>query len=63
MSVSESKPDACPRCGTPLGSEELCPTCGWKIGEETRAVESQRETKHGQDPQAETNPEGEGKAG
>ena len=55
--MTEAKPDACPRCGTPLGSETVCPTCGWEVGDETAEVEVQRETKHGQDPQADIDPE------
>ena len=55
--MTEAKPDACPRCGTPIGSETVCPTCGWEVGDEAGAVELQRETKHGQDPQAEIEPE------
>ena len=55
--MTEAKPDGCLRCGTPLGSETVCPTCGWEVGDETAEVELQRETKHGQDPQAEIDPE------
>ena len=54
VTEKEAKPDACPGCGTPIGSEDVCPTCGRKLGEETGDVELQRETKHEQDPQAGT---------
>ncbi len=57
MPNEEAKPDLCPRCGSPLGSETVCPTCGWKRDELTEVAEDQRETRHGQDPQGEQRPE------
>jgi uncharacterized Zn finger protein (UPF0148 family) len=53
VAKEEAKPDLCPRCGTPLGNETVCPTCGWERDERAAAAEDQRETRHGQDPQAE----------
>ena len=56
MANEEPKPDLCPNCGTPLGGETTCPTCGWTKDARSEAMENQRETRHGQDPQEDSGP-------
>lgn len=57
MPNEEPKPDLCASCGTPLGTEITCPTCGRTKDVPAEAVEQQRETRHGQDPQGDLDPQ------